>query len=403
MYSFPNFEEVLKTKRIANIQDVGAKVVLLRTCLNVALDSEGNISEPQRLEEALPTIEDLAERAKALVIVGHLGRPEGQDPKFSLETVRLWFADKIDGLLFARSIDEAKQAIEQGSAKVILLENIRFFEGEESKDPNVRDAFAKELASLADVFVNDAFADYRPSASTYDVVKYLHSFIGPIFHNEVSQLSYLSAPEEPYVAILGGAKLSEKLDTLHALLPVADKVIIGGAMAYTLLKAAGYPVGKSLVEEDKLEIAEEMINQYADKLILPLDHRIANEFSESAESSVTDGIEIPDDMIAIDIGPQTIDWYVSEIGMASTLLINGPMGVFEWTHSAEGTRAVLQAISDNDYARRIAGGGDTIAAINKLGGFTFDHISTGGGAMLAYISYDTFPTLDIILKKGTES
>jgi len=225
----------------------------------------------------------------------------------------------------------------------------------------------------------------------------LPSYLGPVFVREVEAMSNFANPKRPFLAILGGAKLSEKLDALNALAQSADKVIIGGAMAYTLLLSDGVHIGKSLVEADKLEIAKEILAKYRDKLILPVDHVVASEFSSDSEVSTIPAVNIPEDRIAVDIGPETQRLFVNEIKQAKSILWNGPMGVFEWEQTAQGTRKVGQAIVDNKDAYKFAGGGDSIAAINKFDLTGFDHISTGGGAMLAFLSYDTFPTLDIIL------
>jgi 3-phosphoglycerate kinase len=282
---------------------------------------------------------------------------------------------------------------------VFLLENIRFFNGEESKNKDERMIFARLLAGLGNTFINDAFADYRESASTYDIATLLPSFLGPVFLKEVEALSKFSTPAAPFVAILGGAKLSEKLDALNSLVKIADKVIIGGAMAYTLMKAKGINIGKSKIEDDKLDIAHEIIENYSQKLCLPVDHMLTKEFSETSKFDYSEDNSIPNDSIAIDIGPKTIDEYCKEIVNAKSILWNGPMGVFEWEHSGKGTCIIGNAIVNNTQAYKLAGGGDSIAAINKYRLRGIDHISTGGGAMLAFLAYDKFPTLDVIINK----
>jgi phosphoglycerate kinase len=215
----------------------------------------------------------------------------------------------------------------------------------------------------------------------------------------VESLGKFSAPERPFVAILGGAKLSEKLDALNALVKIADKVLIGGAMAYTLMKAQGIEIGKSLFEADKLEVANEIMANYSEKILLPIDHLVTGTFSkDSPYEHITDR-NVPVDKIAIDIGTETIKNYVAEIANAKSILWNGPMGVFEWTQSEAGTREVGSAIINNSSAFKLSGGGDSIAAINKFNLKGFDHVSTGGGAMLAFISYDKFPILDVIINK----
>lgn len=252
-----------------------------------------------------------------------------------------------------------------------------------------------------DLFINDAFADYRASASSYDVATLLPSYLGPVFLKEVKELAGLANPVRPMVAIIGGSKLSEKLDALLALLEVADKVCVGGAMRYTLFKAQGITIGNSRVENDKLDVAKEILSKYADKLVLPGDHMIISKRGDPAEVGYeyTEGLEIPEGHEAIDIGPKGIEIFKDTIASAKTIVRNGPVGVFEFDISAKGTEEIGKAIAANAQAYKLAGGGDSIAAINKCKLTGFDHISTGGGAMLAFLAYDKFPTLDVIVGK----
>lgn len=399
MYKTDNLAAKLSAKNILNA-DYSDKRILIRSCLNVAMDKSGKISDRTRVDEALPTIKKLSEKAKQIVIMAHLGRPTpAREPEFSLEPVRVVLENELatEVKLIKEYTDYTDLTEGKITTKIVLLENIRFSPGEESKNLSERENFARELAKLGDIYVNDAFPDYREAASTYDIAKYLPSYLGPVFVREVEAMSNFANPKRPFLAILGGAKLSEKLDALNALAQSADKVIIGGAMAYTLLLSDGVHIGKSLVEADKLEIAKEILAKYRDKLILPVDHVVASEFSSDSEVSTIPAVNIPEDRIAVDIGPETQRLFVNEIKQAKSILWNGPMGVFEWEQTAQGTRKVGQAIVDNKDAYKFAGGGDSIAAINKFDLTGFDHISTGGGAMLAFLSYDTFPTLDIIL------
>lgn len=376
-----------------NIENLSEKTVILRSCLNVAVDENGFVTDKTRILESLPAIKYFAEKAEKTIILGHLGRPEGYSKELSF-----WNVVEVinkESALGVELVPFGQELHQQG--KVLLIDNIRFFEGEESKDATSRENFAKELASLGDVFVNDAFADYRESASTFDIAKFSPSFLGPLFLKEVEALSKLNNPKKPFVAVLGGAKLSEKLDALKSLCEVADKVIVGGAMAYTLMKASGVEIGKSLYEEDKIGLSKEILEKYGEKILLPIDHILSSKFEKESASEIWDKKDIPQDKIAIDIGPKTIELYKSEIAKAFTVLWNGPMGVFEWPQSELGTREIGQSIVNNLSAYKIAGGGDSIAAINKFGLNGFDHVSTGGGAMLAFIAYEEFPTLDEII------
>lgn len=414
MYQKENLPELLEKYHYKNIT-LKNKNVLLRSCLNVSIDDFGNIDDDTRLREALPVIKDIAERSDNLTIVGHLGRPDmtsslsmqSSTKKFSLKNVAQWFNKKFKEesfnyeVVLLNSIDEIYHrihTIKPEERKIYLLENIRFDPAEESKHLDERWKLALELSKLGDIFVNDAFPDYRESASTYDIAKVLPAYIGTAFYEEVKALSKFSDPEKPFVAVLGGAKLSEKLDAMESLLKIADTVIVGGAMAYTLLKAKGIETGKSLIEEDKLQVAQSMIETYGDKILLPIDHIIAEKFDEDQEFTMTSGQEIPQDMIAVDIGDKTIALYCEAIAAARSLLVNGPEGVFEWEETEKGTREIFSAIVANKDAYKLAGGGDSISAIHKFHIEHFDHISTGGGAMLAFLAYEKFPVLDVILR-----
>jgi phosphoglycerate kinase len=391
-------------KKIDSLEE---KSILIRSCLNVAVDDEGRMTDPTRFYEALPLIKELAGKVKTLIITAHLGRPESREKKSSFwhvaqvlnEELKKDNSDLVVELveeLDEKSMDQIRNNSDKN--RIFFIDNIRFFKGEESKDLSERKEFAKKLASMADVFINDAFPDYREAASTYDVAEILPSYLGPVFLKEAEALKVFSNPKKPFIAILGGAKLSEKLDALNALGNIADRIIIGGAMAYTLLKAQGISVGKSLVEEDKLEVAKEILIKFGEKLVLPMDHMITAKFDKEADFSYTENVEIPDGSIAIDIGKKSIENYKEIIRSAASILWNGPMGVFEWVHSALGTLEVGKSIEANTNAYKLSGGGDSIAAINKLGLKGFNHISTGGGAMLSFIAYDKFPVLDVILK-----
>lgn len=399
MYKTDNLSTKLSARNILNANYTD-KTILIRSCLNVAIDKTGQITDNTRIVEALPTLKELSKKAKRIIIMAHLGRPTiAREPEFSLEAVKVALETELaENILLVKDKSDF-EALKNNEItnKFVLLENIRFFPGEESKIVAEREEFAKELAELAHLYVNDAFPDYREAASTYDLAKFLPSYLGPVFVREVQAISNFGSPKRPFVAILGGAKLSEKLDALNALAEVADKILIGGAMAYTLLLSEGIEVGKSLIEADKLEVAREIMAKYRSKLVLPTDHIVSPEFSSDSEIAITSDVSIPKDKIAVDIGPKTQGIFVEEIRKAKSILWNGPMGVFEWEQTQEGTKKIGHAIVENKDAYTFAGGGDSIAALNKFGLSGFDHVSTGGGAMLAFISYDKFPTLDIIL------
>lgn len=393
----------------SNINLPNARVIV-RTCLNVSVDSEGKVTDATRLYESLPLIKHLALNAQNVVLTAHLGRPDKRERKFSFWNVVQILSqslreNSIEVVLVDDLTDEWVDKITHNvntnqNKKVFLIDNIRFFNGEESKDKAERMEFAKKLSYLANYFINDAFSDYRESASTYDIATLLPSYLGPVFLKEIEALSKFNN-SNMLVSVLGGAKLSEKLDALNSLAEISEKVIVGGAMAYTILKAKGMNVGKSLIEEDKLDIAKEVIEKYGDKLVLPIDHLVASNFSEEAARSSynTSDQNVPENTTAIDIGRRTIDLFKETISIANYILWNGPMGVFEWDISAKGTLEIGKAIEQNGPAYKLAGGGDSIAAINKLQLTGFNHISTGGGAMLSFLAYKEFPTLDVIINK----
>lgn len=398
MYKLPeNIKDYVYSKDKVKASDI----VLLRADLDVAIDEYGMITEPQRMESAIPFIKQLGSEVKKVIIVAHLGRPERKEDKFNFKNdIFLQLVKRIPELQFATDIEHAG-VYKEG---IILLQNIRFFEGEESEDEKAREVFAKKLAGIADIFINNAFAAYRVSASTYDVAKYIPTLIGPDYYNEIEAIGRIENPERPFIAVLGGAKLSEKLDSLAALGELADKILIGGAMAYTLMRAKGIEVGRSKVEYDKLEVAEEILKKYEDKLLLPQDHIVTETFSavsvgnKSGETiSDEDNIEKYD--YAIDIGDETLALYEEEIRKARTILWNGPMGVFEWNNGSHGTRQLGLTMSQLTSAYTLVGGGDTIAAINKFGLDNFDHICSGGGALLNFIGETKFPTLDVIVQQ----
>ncbi len=377
--------------------DLQGRRVFVRVDFNVPLDKATGqtITSDTRIRMALPTIRAVLEHGCPLILASHLGRPKGRrNPKMSLTPV----ASRLEELL-GRGVGMAPDCIgpRTGSmasglreGEVLLLENLRFHAAEEANELE----FSRQLASLADTYVNDAFgAAHRAHASTAGIAALMpERAAGLLMHRELEYLSQaISAPKHPYVAIIGGAKISGKIDVIRNLLALANKVLIGGAMTYTFLKAQGLEVGASLVEEDKLELAAELIASAADKIVLPVDHVIADRFSAEARSRVV-RTEIPEGWLGLDIGPETIARYEAIIGGARMIVWNGPMGVFELEPFAAGTLSVARAVDGAPDCVSIVGGGDSERAIRAAGvGEGITHISTGGGASLEFLSGKTLP------------
>lgn len=372
--------------------NVSGKRVLVRCDFNVPLDENGNITNDNRIRAALPTIQYLIDHKARVILCSHLGRPKGVDKKFSLSPVAKRLSDilGIDVPLAEDVVGESAKTLAQGlkDGDVMMIENVRFeFEpGETKNDP----ALAKEYASLADIYVNDAFGSaHRAHASTEGVAHLLPAVAGYLIGKELSVMGRaLEDPERPFVAILGGAKVSDKIGVIKNLLSKVNTLLIGGGMAYTFIKANGGSVGNSLLEADKVDLAKELMQQAKDKgvkLLLPLDNVIATEFKNDAESKVVGSGDIPDGWEGLDIGPKTQEAFRDEILKAGTVIWNGPMGVFEFDNFAVGTRAVAQACADSK-ATTIIGGGDSAAAVMKMGfADKVSHISTGGGASLEFL------------------
>ncbi|MGW6503928.1 phosphoglycerate kinase [Nonomuraea angiospora] len=387
--------------------DVKGRRVLVRADLNVPLDGE-TITDDGRIRASVPTIKTLVERGAKVVVCAHLGRPKGKaDPKYSLRPV----AGRLGELLgqdvaFATDVvgDSARGTVETlQDGEVALLENLRYEPGEESKDDAERAAFAEKLAGLAELYVGDGFgAVHRKHASVYDVPGLLPHAAGGLVVAEVEVLKKLTeSPERPYVVVLGGAKVSDKLGVIANLLTKVDRLLIGGGMAYTFLKAQGYEVGKSLLQEDQLDQVRGFLNTAAERgveLVLPVDVLAAVTFGADAEHDVVAATEIPADREGLDIGPRTRELFASKLADARTVFWNGPMGVFEFDAFSGGTRAVAEALiarTGSEGAFTVVGGGDSAAAVRKLelpeDGFS--HISTGGGASLEYLEGKALPGL----------
>ena len=391
--------------RTIDALDLGGKRVFIRVDFNVPLDEQGKVSDDQRIRAALPTIRYALDRKAKVVLASHLGRPKGK-PEDRKKYTLLPVAERLQQLLdqdviFADDCvgDGVKKLVrELKDGQVLLLENLRFHPQEEAND----EAFAKELASLADVWVNDAFGTaHRAHASTAGMAKFVkEKAAGFLIQKEVEYLGKaLARPAKPFVAILGGAKVSDKIKVLENLLSKADAVCIGGAMAYTFLKAQGVAVGKSKVEEDKLDLARSILEKAKAKgvdFLLPVDHVCAIEAKESAKREVVNDRAIPEGLIGLDIGPKTLDRYRQRILSAKTVFWNGPMGLFEQKPWAEGTFGVAKAMAGSP-AVTVVGGGDSAAAVEEAGLVDkMKHVSTGGGASLEFIEGRVLPGIQVL-------
>jgi len=376
------------------VGQMAGKRVLIRVDFNVPRDKEtGEITNDLRIRRALPTIKMAVEDGARVVLMSHLGRPKGErNPKFSLANVavrlgellgsEVGFADDCIGPFAERAV----AALSDGD--VLLLENTRFHAEEKKNEPE----FAAALAKLGDIYINDAFGTaHRAHGSTAGVAALLPSGAGLIILNEIEFLSKATdSPEHPYVAVMGGAKVSDKIQVIENLLPLVDTMLIGGAMAYTFLKQQGIGIGNSLVEDDRLDVAKNLLANSAGKIMLPVDHVCAQEISADAEAKVFEG-EIPDGWIGLDIGPKTAALYAEKIAPAALLTWNGPLGFSEHKQFANGTETVAQAMADSD-AISIVGGGETAEAIENLGlADKISHISTGGGASLMFLGGEDLP------------
>ncbi|WP_025274821.1 phosphoglycerate kinase [Haloglycomyces albus] len=387
-------------------EGVSGRRVLLRADLNVPLDGS-TITDDGRVRAVAPTIKALADAGARVTVCSHLGRPKGEpDPQYSLAPVARRLGEVLESTVaFATDTvgddaDEKNAALDDGD--VLLLENLRFNPGETSKNDTQRAEFAGELAAYGDVYVDDAFgAVHRKHASVYDVATMLPHYAGFLISNEVSVLSRLTGgADKPYVVILGGAKVSDKLAVIENLLSKVDTLIIGGGMAYTFLAAEGHEVGNSLLEKDQIETCQRYLEEAARlgvELLLPVDVASAAEFSASAEPQVVTADSIPSDRMGLDIGPDSARVFADRINTAATVFWNGPMGVFEFPEYAKGTKAVAQSLVDSE-AFTVVGGGDSAAAVRTLGlpEDDFGHISTGGGASLEYLEGKTLPGLEVL-------
>ncbi|MDD6490112.1 MAG: phosphoglycerate kinase [Clostridia bacterium] len=386
----------LNKKTVEDI-DVAGKKVLVRCDFNVPFDDEGNISDPKRINEALKTIKYLVDHKAKVILCSHLGRPKGEfNMKYSLAPVAAYLSKALgQEVKMAKDVigESAKSiAASLNDGEVELIENVRFHKEEEKNDPT----FAKELASLAEIYVNDAFGTaHRAHASTAGVADYLPAVCGYLIQKEITVMGgALTDPKRPFVAILGGAKVSDKIGVITNLLDKVDTLVIGGGMAYTFMKALGYSIGTSICELDKVDLAKDIIAKAKEKgvnFLLPEDTVVATEYKADAENKVVPSDKIPDGWMGLDIGPKTREKFANALNGAGTVVWNGPMGVSEWENFANGTIAVAKAVADSG-AISIIGGGDSAAAVEKLGyADKMTHISTGGGASLEFLEGKVLP------------
>ncbi len=380
----------LNKKTVEDI-DVAGKRVLVRCDFNVPFDAEGNISDPKRIDEALKTINYLVSHKAKVILCSHLGRPKGEfNMKYSLAPVARYLSKVLgqEVKMAADVVGDSAKGIAASlkEGEVELIENVRFHKEEEKNDPE----FSKQLASMAEIYVNDAFGTaHRAHASTAGVAAYLPAVCGYLIKKEITIMGgALSNPKRPFVAILGGAKVSDKIGVITNLLDKVDTLIIGGGMAYTFMNALGYSIGTSICESDKVELAKDMMAKAKEKgvkFLIPVDNMVATEYKADAEYKLVDSDQIPDGWMGLDIGPKTSALFTDAIKGAGTVVWNGPMGVSEWENFAAGTIAVAKAVAESGSIS-IIGGGDSAAAVEKLGfADKMTHISTGGGASLEFL------------------
>ncbi|MCF7873752.1 MAG: phosphoglycerate kinase [Candidatus Omnitrophica bacterium] len=385
--------------------DLAGKKVLIRADFNVPLDSDRNITDDSRIKAALDTINYIRESGAKLILVSHLGRPKGQKKEeFSLKPVAKRLSQLIDQPVkmaddcIGKNVEEEIDKLKDG--EVILLENLRFYSQEKANDQD----FAKQLASLADLYVNDAFGTaHRAHASTEGVTHFLDSAAGFLIDKEIQYFQkVLTEPQKPFVFILGGAKVSDKIPVIENMMDKADSIVIGGAMAYTFLKVKGVDIGSSLLEEDMFEVVKKILAKAEEKkveLLLPIDHLITDDIKQGENVETTESADIKSGWIGVDIGPKTQKEFSQKIKDAKTIVWNGPMGIFEKDKFAQGTKAIAEAIAESE-AISVIGGGDTAAAVKKFKlSDQMSHISTGGGASLQFLEGKDLPGISALSMK----
>ena len=378
------------------------KRLFVRVDFNVPLASAGQeITSDKRIEAAVPTLRYALEQGAGLIVASHLGRPKGKpNAEMSLKPVAIRLSQLLgkEVRMAPDCVGPEVEAMKPQPGEILLLENLRFHLEEEANDP----VFSKQLAALCDLYVNDAFGTaHRAHASTVGMIRFVpQAAAGLLMEQELKYLTMVTQnPKRPCVAILGGAKVSDKIEVISNLIKIVDRLLIGGAMAYTFLKSQGKPVGKSLVEEDKLKLAADLLKQFGSKISLPVDHVVAGEFKAGAENHVA--ADVPDGMMGLDIGPETVRNYEQAIASARTIIWNGPMGVFEMPPFDKGTMALAQAVA-NSTAVSVVGGGDSEKAVKNAGvADKISHISTGGGASLEFLSGIELPGVAALTDKAS--
>ena len=395
----------MQNKKSIQDIDVKDKRVIARVDFNVPLNENLEITDDKRIVGALPTIKHLMDNGAKTILVSHLGRPkEGPEEKFSMKPVAKRLSELLGKeVIMAKDVigeDAKAKAKELKQGEILMLENVRFHKEETKNDPD----FARELSSLAEIYVNDAFGTaHRAHASTAGLADYLPAVCGYLIQKEIDIMGKaVSNPSRPFVAILGGAKVSDKIAVIENLIDKVDAILIGGGMAFTFLKAMGHGIGNSKCEDDKVELAGRLMQKAKEKgvkFVLPTDTVISKEFSNESEYKNVLSSEIPDGWMGLDIGTQSINEFSEEIKNASTIVWNGPMGVFEFSNFAKGTREVARAVAESG-AVSIIGGGDSAAAVEQLGfADRVTHISTGGGASLEFLEGKVLPGIDVLLNK----
>lgn len=401
------------TKNLQQLLDEGVdgRHVLVRSDFNVPLDDDGNITDAGRIDASLPTLQALLDAGAKVIVMAHLGRPKGEvNPKFSLAPVAEALSERLGQFVPLAADVSGEDAHERANGltegEILLLENVRFDPRETSKDEAERAAFADELAALAaddGAFVSDGFGVvHRAQASVYDVAKALPAYAGYLVDKEVATLnSVKNDPTHPYVVVLGGSKVSDKLGVIEALVEKADKIIIGGGMCYTFLAAQGHDVQNSLLQEDMVGTCKELIERFGEKLLLPVDVAAGAEFAKDTEKRIVGVDAIPEGWMGLDIGPETAKRYAEALASSKTVFWNGPMGVFEFPNFADGTKAVAEAMiaaTKDNGSFTVVGGGDSAASVRTLGldEDGFSHISTGGGASLELIEGKDLPGVSVL-------
>lgn len=401
----------VKTLKDLLDEGVDGRHVIVRSDFNVPLNDDREITDKGRIIASLPTLQALSEAGAKVIVMAHLGRPKGEvNEKYSLAPVAEALSDEL-GQYVALAADvvgedahERANGLTEGD--ILLLENVRFDPRETSKDEAERAEFAAQLAELAadnGAFVSDGFGVvHRAQTSVYDIAKRLPHYAGGLVETEISVLDKIAEkPEAPYVVVLGGSKVSDKLGVIEALAGKADSIIIGGGMCYTFLKAQGYDVQKSMLQEEMIDTCKDLLERFSDKIVLPVDLVWASEFSKDAEKTTADLNSAPEGWLSLDIGPKSVEKFAEVLGAAKTIFWNGPMGVFEFEAFSDGTRGVAQAILDataNNGAFSVVGGGDSAASVRVLGlkEEGFSHISTGGGASLEFLEGKELPGVAIL-------